>query len=77
MCTDIGSHSESEEFAEPSSAVTSALDKGFDDDTDRQVDINIALTLSANKFGADMFIVMLFVIRLQISGPSGAFLLSY
>ena len=34
MRTDIGSQSESEEFAEPSSAVISALDESFDDDTD-------------------------------------------
>ena len=51
MHTDIGSRSESEEFAEPSSAVIWALDDCFDDNTDWHTDINIVL--SAIEFGAD------------------------
>ena len=52
MRTDIGSQSESEEFAELSSAVISALDESFHDDTDWHIDIDIVL--SANEFGADV-----------------------
>ena len=61
--TDTGSQSESEEFTEPSSAVISALDESFDDDTDWHVDINIVL--SANEFRAD---VLQFIHRLDACG---------
>ena len=52
MHTDIGSRSESEEFAEPSSSVISALDESFDDDTDWHVDIDSVPI--AKEFGADV-----------------------
>ena len=49
MHTDFGSQSESEEFAEPSFAVISALDESIDDDPDWHVDINIIIFLALNN----------------------------
>ena len=59
MRTDIGNLSESEEFAELSSAVISALDESFDDDTDWHVEINIVLSVNKVGAAASQFILVL------------------